>query len=180
MLDNGALEIGAWVFGYGSLIWRPDFEAIETRPARVTGWRREFWQASPDHRGTPQAPGRVVTLIEDAAAFCVGRAYRVEQAAMQDIVTELEIRECAGYEQRIQALFDPHSGEAFARGLLYVAGPSNPNFLGTASQADMLQQIRRASGQSGSNVQYVLRLADALRELGVQDDAVFALAKALN
>ncbi len=173
------MDSGSWIFGYGSLIWRPDFEAVEARPARVVGWRREFWQASPDHRGTPQAPGRVVTLVEDAAAFCVGRAYRVEQAVLKGIVAALEVRECAGYQQHSQALFDPASGEVFAQGLLYIAGPSNPNFLGPAPQADMLQQIRGASGQSGSNIQYVLRLADALRELGVRDDPVFALAKGL-
>ena len=173
------MDSGAWIFGYGSLIWRPDFEAVEARPARVAGWRREFWQASPDHRGTPTVPGRVVTLVEDAGAFCVGRAYRVQQAVLQDIVAALEVRECAGYEQHTQGLHDPVSGEVFAQGLLYIAGPTNPNFVGPAAQADLLRQIRGASGQSGSNTEYVLRLADALSELGVQADPVFALAKAL-
>jgi len=173
------LNAGAWIFGYGSLIWRPDFEAIQTRPARVLGWRREFWQASPDHRGTAKMPGRVVTLVEDAAAVCVGRAYRVDETVLSDIIADLEIRECAGYQQRTQSLFEPASGELFAQGLLYIAGPNNPNFLGPASHADLLQQIRGASGQSGSNIQYVLRLADALKELGVRDDPVFALAKGL-
>ena len=66
-----------WLFGYGSLIWKADFDYLERRPAAITGWARRFWQGSHDHRGTPEAPGRVATLIRAEGAVCHGMAYRI-------------------------------------------------------------------------------------------------------
>ena len=66
-----------WLFGYGSLIYKVDFPFLEQRPASIRGWERRFWQGSHDHRGTPESPGRVVTLIEKPDAVCKGMAFRV-------------------------------------------------------------------------------------------------------
>jgi cation transport protein ChaC len=157
-----------WVFGYGSLIWKQDFPFIEVRSAAINGWSRRFWQGSHDHRGVPQDPGRVVTLIESPADSCVGRAFLIEP----DVFEHLDHREKNGYERfRVRIEFDAQSAD----GVVYVAPPENPAFLGPAPLPKMVEQINRCTGPSGSNRDYVINLARALRELGADDPHVFEL-----
>jgi cation transport regulator ChaC len=161
-----------WVFGYGSLIWRPDFPYLEARPAHVTGWARRFWQGSHDHRGLPSDPGRVVTLIEAPGELCAGRAYQVEP----EVFEHLDHREKNGYEQRsVQIVFDDGPVE----GVVYIGAPGNFAFLGDAPLADIVAQIHRSAGPSGSNADYLLQLAQALRAMGVADSHVFELEACL-
>ncbi|MFT6307334.1 MAG: cation transport protein ChaC, partial [Halioglobus sp.] len=92
-----------WVFGYGSLIWRPGFAFAEKRLATVVGYRRRFCQASHDHRGTPDRPGRVVTLSPDSDSQCEGMAFKLEES-VEDVLKLLDIREQDGYERQSLAL----------------------------------------------------------------------------
>lgn len=164
-----------WIFGYGSLVWRPDIPFAATRPARVDGWTRRFWQGSTDHRGVPGAPGRVVTLIEQAGASCHGRAYRVAAADRDAVMAKLDYREKGGYSLLDVPLGFSGDGAASENGLVYIATPDNPNYLGPASMAAIAAQVRRAHGPSGPNVEYVLELAAALRAMGADDPHVFEL-----
>jgi cation transport regulator ChaC len=164
-----------WIFGYGSLLWRPDFPYLERVAAVLRGHSRRFWQGSPDHRGRVDAPGRVVTLVEQPGAHCWGAAYRVERAVLRDVIARLDERESGGFERSEQPI-ELASGTS-DHALVYVARAGNPNFLGPAPLAAMAEQMCAASGRSGSNADYVLRLAAALRELGQRDDHVFELAE---
>ncbi len=171
-----------WIFGYGSLVWRPSFPYAEQRRALVRGFERRFWQGSTDHRGVPGTPGRVVTLIENGDARCVGVAYGLEDASQGSVLEDLDHRERGGYlQRRVELEFT--EGDS-VEGLLYLATPDNPNYLGVASLAEIAAQVRASSGPSGSNAEYVVRLASALRELDAQDAHVFELeaelAKAAN
>ena len=159
-----------WVFGYGSLIYKVDFPYLERAYARLEGWQRRFWQGSHDHRGTPCAPGRVVTLVAAPRGRCRGVAYRVDNSVLE----HLDHREKNGYE-RHDCPIRLHFPERDITGAVYVAAEGNPAFLGPAPLADVAAHITRSSGPSGSNRDYVLQLARALRELGDEDPHVLAL-----
>lgn len=166
-----------WLFGYGSLIWKADFDYLERRPAAITGWARRFWQGSHDHRGTPEAPGRVATLIRAEGAVCHGMAYRITP----EVLAPLDVREKNGYlRKKVTLTFldeagNPDADQAPSEGLIYLASEDNPAFLGDAPLADIVQQIAQAHGPSGPNSAYLLNLAQALRELGTEDAHIFAL-----
>ena len=150
-----------WVFGYGSLIFRADFPFVERRVARITGFARRFWQSSPDHRGTPEAPGRVVTLIDCPNASLLGVAYRVEVARADAVLAELDHRERAGYERvAVNVEFvEPPFGRASA--VTYLARAGNPGFAPGASDPQIADIIRLARGPSGDNPSYALRTQSA-------------------
>jgi cation transport protein ChaC len=167
----------SWIFGYGSLIWRPTFPHAERRAAALRGWSRRFWQGSTDHRGVPGAPGRVVTLIEEPAAVCRGVAYRLDADQIEAVLAHLDLRERGGYARREVML--ELDGSDPQRGVVYLATPENHNYLGPAELPAIADQIARAHGPSGPNSEYLLRLAEALRGLGADDPHVFELESQL-
>ncbi len=162
-----------WLFGYGSLIWRPDFPYRQKQVATIDGWSRRFWQGSHDHRGLPEAPGRVVTLVPTPAATCGGVAFQIEAGHQREIFDQLDYREKNGYE-RLEVRCELADGNQ-VNCVTYIAGDTNEAFLGEAPLADIARQIQGAHGPSGSNLDYLLELAAALRELGIADTHVFAL-----
>ena len=166
-----------WLFGYGSLIWRPGFDYRARRTARVRGWVRRFWQGSHDHRGLPHAPGRVVTLIPDRGGACEGAAYLMEEGALEATFARLDHREKNGYERHDVELELRDGG--VNPGLVYIAPRGNHAYLGPAPFADMVDQIQRSAGPSGSNLDYLHQLAGALRELAIDDPHVFELEAAV-
>jgi cation transport regulator ChaC len=169
-----------WVFGYGSLIWRPAMAYVARRAARLDGWARRFWQASTDHRGTVDAPGRVLTLVESDGAVW-GMAYAIACAAWPEIEAALELREQGGYARLVVDVglaAGDRAGEVVetVAGHLYIATPANPYFIGPEPLEATAAIIRRSHGPSGSNVAYVLELDRTLVAMGAADPEVSALA----
>jgi cation transport protein ChaC len=167
-----------WVFGYGSLMWRPAFPYAERRVAHLEGWSRRFWQGSTDHRGAPGAPGRVVTLVPERGGRCGGVAFRVETAQRHGVLEQLDYRERGGFTRRVLEVQLGEPGPRVAA-FAYVALEDNPNYLGPAPLEALAAQVRRCRGPSGSNLEYVLELAHALRGLAIVDPHVFDLAERL-
>lgn len=163
-----------WLFAYGSLIFRPDFSFEERRRAVLPGYSRRFFQGSTDHRGVPGAPGRVVTLVEGGA--CVGVAYRVSPRDRDRVLGYLDEREQGGYARET---VEVDLGDARVPAITYVAWAGNPDWVGPADVATIAAVVQTSAGPSGSNRDYVLALADALRALDAGDDHVEALARAL-
>jgi len=171
--DPGPETNGFWLFGYGSLIWKPEIPFSERTPARLAGWARRFWQGSHDHRGVPAAPGRVVTLVETPGRSCDGVAFRVPESAAASVLRQLDHREKNGYVRHRRPLLTA-TGERLDA-LVYVAEPGNFAWLGPAPLEDIARQIAHATGPSGSNRQYLLELAAALRGLRSLDPHVSTL-----
>lgn len=161
-----------WVFGYGSLIYKVDFPYLRRHVAHISGWARRFWQASHDHRGTPEAPGRVLTLIPAPEAICRGVAFEVEHAVFE----HLDHREKNGYERHRVAITLADDLQ-IVDGSVYLAGADNPAFLGPDEPAAMAEHIARSHGPSGSNRDYLLELDEALKKIGERDRHVADLAR---
>ncbi len=168
MIDNSH-----WIFGYGSLIYKVDFPCLESRPASITGWVRRFWQGSHDHRGVPEAPGRVVTLVPEKGAVCQGVAYRVNE----DVLAHLDFREKNGYQRVLTPLHFDDGNQC--QGIVYIATEHNEAYLGEAPMTEIAAHIQLCAGPSGSNQDYLFRLAESLRDLAVYDDHVFELESLL-
>lgn len=167
-----------WIFGYGSLMFRPDFPYAGREVGFITGWTRRFWQASLDHRGTPELPGRVVTLVASAQARCWGVAYRVADAQRARVLEYLDGRESGGYTRARLPFFD-RDARPLCDVLVYIADHENPNFRGPEATHEIAARVRAARGISGPNRDYVLQLAAALSTIGADDPHVFELAAAL-
>lgn len=167
------------MFAYGSLIWRPGFAARARAPAVLRGWSRRFWQSSTDHRGVPGAPGRVVTLVRDHEAVrCHGVVFELDDANADEILAQLDVRESGGYVRGREALEHP-DGRAFGEAWVWIAHPGNESWAGEAPDDALRDQIHRAHGPSGANLEYVLELADALTREGIDDADIAALAQSL-
>ncbi len=172
--------LAQWIFGYGSLIWRPDFTFVETRPAILHGWSRRFWQGSTDHRGTEESPGRVVTLVPDPGEFCVGICFRVCAADMPSVLSRLEFRERGGYTRRQIRVRIPGVTAQRLPAWTYIATETNPNYLGHAPVQAIAAQIHRSEGPSGTNIEYLQQLAASLRRNGAVDPHVSAVDLAVS
>jgi len=167
-----------FVFGYGSLLFRPDFPYRASHVAFVRDWMRRLDQGSPDHRGTPERLGRVATLVPRVGEVCFGAVFDVADEHEQTVLATLDHRERGGYLRHAVAAVVRENGTVVPA-VTWVARTDNPYYLGPAPLDEMVTQIASARGPSGTNVEYVLHLARTLRAWGIHDAHVFAIESRL-
>ena len=122
-------------------------------------------------------PGRVVTLEAKEGGMCWGMAYRIATANAKPIIDALNFREKGGYQIESVTLTLHMEDPSSVEGMVYIGTPENPNYLGPETTERIAAQVVASGGPSGPNYEYVLRLAEALRDLGAYDRHVFEIER---
>jgi glutathione-specific gamma-glutamylcyclotransferase len=180
-LSDAALSGGdLWVFGYGSLMWRPGFAFVEQVPARLIGEHRALCVYSFVHRGTPEKPGLVLGL--DRGGACRGIAFRVAEKDRADTIAYLRAREqvTSVYREVMRSVWLESRARQRASALTYVVDRGHVQYAGRLSMAEQLRHVRQGHGQSGANRDYVLATVKAIEAEGFSDSQLHQLAMMLH
>jgi len=169
-----------WVFGYGSLMWRPGFDYVEKVPARLIGEHRALCVYSFDHRGTPERPGLVLGL--DRGGACRGIAFRVEARLREATIEYLRAREQTThvYREVMRSVWLRNEARERVSALTYVADRSHVQYAGRLPLDEQLRIVRQGHGRSGNNRDYVLATVKAIEAEGFRDEQLHRLSMMLH
>jgi glutathione-specific gamma-glutamylcyclotransferase len=178
MLERVLQEWGGhedlWIFGYGSLIWRPDFEFAERRPAKVYGWHRALKMWSRINRGTPECPGLVFGML--SGGCCQGMVFRVPHHSGRDVLTQLWSREMA------LAVYDPRwlvcqTSHGPIRALAFTLSRKSPSHTGVLTEDEYRSIFAQAAGIYGTTRDYAHRTLEELQLHNIRDRGLERLLK---
>lgn len=182
-MSNAAVSTEAtagdlWVFGYGSLMWRPDFPFVERLPGRLIGAHRSLCVYSFVHRGTPERPGLVLGL--DRGGACRGIVFRVEAQHRASTIAYLRAREqvTAVYLEALRTVWIGDARQQVSA-LCYVVDRGHAQYAGRLSIEDQLRHVRQGLGQSGANRDYVMSTVAELEAQGFREGELHRLAELL-
>jgi glutathione-specific gamma-glutamylcyclotransferase len=169
-----------WVFGYGSLMWKPGFEFIEQVPARLIGEHRALCVYSFDHRGTPEKPGLVLGL--DRGGACRGIAFRVAARLREDTIAYLRAREQTTnvYREVMRSVWLENEERQRVSALAYVVDRGHVQYAGRLSLPEQLRFVQQGHGRSGNNRDYVLSTVASIEKQGFRDAPLHRLAVMLH
>jgi cation transport protein ChaC len=169
-----------WVFGYGSLMWRPGFEFIEQVPARLIGEHRALCVYSFDHRGTPEKPGLVLGL--DRGGACRGIAFRVSAGLRDHTIEYLRSREQTTnvYREVMRSVWLENEARLRVSALAYVVDRGHVQYAGRLSLAEQLRYVQQGHGRSGNNRDYVLSTVKSIEAQGFRDGQLHQLSLLLH
>jgi cation transport protein ChaC len=169
-----------WVFGYGSLMWRPGFAFIEQVPARLIGEHRALCVYSFDHRGTPEKPGLVLGL--DRGGACRGIAFRVAAGLRNHTIEYLRGREQTThvYREVMRSVWLDNEARQRVSALAYVVDRGHVQYAGRLSLTEQLRLVQQGHGRSGNNRDYVLSTVKSIEAQGFRDPQLHQLASMLH
>lgn len=155
-----------YVFGYGSLLWRPGFAYRRSWRGRIHGFHRSLRVWSFHHRGTPDQPGLVLGL--DRGGSCLGCLFEVDAANKRAAAEYLWAREM------VTSVYVPRLVAADAEGtrvaaLTFVLDREHEQYAGELSAATAARHILHAEGHSGANTEYLHETVAGLERLGIRD-----------
>lgn len=164
------------IFAYGSLIWRPTFEAAARRRAMARGWHRQFCLVTRGNRGTPDAPGLMMALM--SGGRCVGLALEVPAGDERQVLDDLARREFPFVETLAYSRWiNLETADGTMRGLTFWAGPTGPRVLRGLPLAVAAAQMARACGPNGSTAEYLRNTVQSLEEHGIRDRNLWRLQR---
>jgi len=168
-----------WVFGYGSLMWRPGFPYLERIPARLIGLHRALCVYSFVHRGTPEKPGLVLGL--DRGGACRGIAYRVAAEDRGPTLAYLREREqvTSVYLETSRRITLATTPPRDVTALVFVVDRGHPQYAGRLTLEDQVHLVRQGHGRSGANLEYVLSTIVEIEAQGCRDSGLHAIADRL-
>ncbi len=163
-----------WVFGYASLIWRPEFEFAERRAARVHGWHRALEMWSTINRGTPECPGVVFAQLRGGS--CQGVVFRIPSAQAPQALKDLWYREMPG------DVYDPRwlrcaTAGGIVNALAFTLSHSSASYCGPLSSQQYRQIFAESCGRYGTTLDYAQRTYESLLAEGIHDHALAKLLK---
>ena len=176
MLERALQEWGGqqdlWIFGYGSLIWRPDFDYAERRPAKVHGWHRALKMWSRINRGTPECPGLVFGMLSGGS--CRGMVFRIDKAHARQVMINLWQREM------LTGVYDPRwltcqTPQGPVSALAFTLSRKSPNHTGELPDHEYRRIFDEARGRYGTTRDYAQATYDELRKHGIHDRALARL-----
>jgi cation transport protein ChaC len=164
-----------WVFGYGSLMWRPGFDHVETQRARLFGYKRTLCIISRHYRGTPERTGLVMGL--DRGGSCVGVAFRVAAEKRADTIAYLRDRELISnaYNERFVPVTLKNGSKVQA--LTYLVNRQHEQYSGRLTSEEAAARVSGAVGTAGPNEDYVHNTIEHIRALGIRDHWLDSVGK---
>lgn len=163
-----------WIFGYGSLMWRPQFDHIDSQPALLRGYHRSLCLYSVQYRGTHETPGLVLGL--DRGGSCRGRAFKVARGKAEEVIAYLHEREMVHRVYKptwLPVTLPQGSATAYA----FVVDRAHQQYTGKLSDDEAVKLVLQGKGKGGDCLDYLQRTIRHLDELGIPDGPLHRIVR---
>jgi cation transport protein ChaC len=174
LLANWPPSQDLWIFGYASLIWRPEFEILEQHPTKVQGWHRALKMWSRLNRGTPECPGLVFALLSGGS--CQGLVFRTPASQVRQTIEQLWLREMPNSVYTTRWLQCP-TPQGPVNALAFTLPRSSPSYTGNLSPEQYQHIFQNATGRYGTTLDYAKETFHSLKQQGIHDKALEALLR---